>query len=240
MRVKWPLVLAGLVIAVAARAVDMDARHLVRPGEGIGVIKLGMTVPQVHEAMAAWGAEPLVRGASGGPGAWVDEKSGSLIEGYQTDALGRGRYGNVMKIFYVKNRVAQIAVQSTAYATTKGAVTRMTSREWRSLHPSLNALPVEESWGGKVRAYDSPTQGLAVTFNVLAGNREAMSAQEVIVHPSGTPVRFESPRRPAAGKPEGTSTGTPAGPQTAAPAGAPGAAPSPGENKPSDGQEPAR
>ena len=202
---KWLLALAGVWIVAAAWAVPVDEKHLVRPGEGIGVIRLGMTVPEVHAAMEAWGSEPLVRGASGGPGAWVDEKAGAIIEGYQTDSMGRGRYGNVMKIFYVKNRVAQIAVQSVAYVTTKGASKRMNSGEWRQRHPSLRSLSSVESWGGKIRAYDSESQGLAVTFNLLSGTREAMSAQEVLVHASGAPLLVESPRpatTKAAPKPE--------------------------------------
>lgn len=189
------LALAAVLAGAMARAAD--EKHTVRPGEGIGVIRLGMTVPQVHEAMESWGAEPLVRGASGGPGAWRDEKARAIIEGYQTDSLGKGRYGNIMKIFYVKNRVAQISVQSVAYITNRGASKRMSSREWRNIHPSLSALPAEDSWGGKVRAYDSRSLGLAVTFNILAGGREAISAQEVLVHLPGTNVMIESPRRPA-------------------------------------------
>ncbi len=220
---RWLPALAGLAMLIAGTRASVDERHLVRPGEGIGVIRLGMTVPEVHKAMEAWGAEPLVRGASGGPGAWPDKKADALIEGYQTDSLGRGRFGNTMKIFYVKNRVAQIAVQSVAYVTSKGASRRMSSREWRSLHPSLRALPVEDSWGGKIRAYDSRSLGLTVTFSVLAGNREATSAQEVLVHLPGTDVRLESPR-PA--KPESAAPTTPAAPappaQPAAPGGEPG------------------
>lgn len=208
---KWLAGISCILVAAAAWAVPVDEKHLVRPGEGIGVIRLGMTVPEVHAAMADWGAEPLVRGASGGPGAWLDEKAGAIIEGYQTDSLGRGRFGNVMKVFYVKNRVAQIAVQSVAYVTPRGASRRMNSREWRQRHPSLRSLSSTESWGGKIRAYDSGSLGLAVTFNLLAGDREAMSAQEVLVHAPGELLIIES-RRPATTRPAPTpGEGVPSG-----------------------------
>jgi hypothetical protein len=184
----------ALLTMAAARAVDTDERHMIVPGERIGPISLGMGVKEVHDAMAAWKAVPMVPAADGTPGAWKDEQAGAAIEGYQTDPIGHGHYGNTMKVFYVDNKVAQISTQSVAYVTNKGAVTRLTSAEFRRLHPSLSPLPVRESWGGNVRAYDSRMQGLAVTYTVLANGREAMSAQEVFVHPRGETLRFESAR----------------------------------------------
>lgn len=209
-KIGWAA-LAGLWILAAAVAAPVEEKRIVRPGEGIGPIRLGMTVPEVHAAMAAANAQPLVRGASGGPGAWEDKKAGALIEGYQTDPLGHGRFGNVMKVFYVKNRVAQIGVQSVAYVTPKGASKRHNSAEWRKAHPSLRSLPAEESWGGKIRAYDSESLGLAVTFNLL-GRNEAMSAQEIFVHLPGETVRLEAPR-PATrrAEPDTPSDGAPNG-----------------------------
>lgn len=186
--------LAVLTMA-AARAVDTDERHMIIPGERIGDIHLGMSVKQVHDAMSEMKAAPMATAANGEPGAWRDDQAGAAIEGYQTDPIGHGHYGNTLKVFYVDNKVAQISTQSVAYVTNKGAVTRLTSPEFRRLHPSLAQLPVRESWGGNVRAYDSRMQGLAVTYNVLANGREAMSAQEIFVHPRGETVRIESSRR---------------------------------------------
>ncbi|HEY3265981.1 MAG TPA: hypothetical protein VGM37_03575 [Armatimonadota bacterium] len=198
MKVLVALVLLAGVAATAA--VETDDHHIVRPGEGIGVIKLGMTVPQVHEAMETWGAKSMMPTAKGTPGAWLDSSSGAAIEPYQTDSLGQGRFGNVMKVFYVKNRVAQIAVQSVAYTTTKGGMARLTSQEFRSLHPSLHPIPVQETWGGKVRAYDSERLGLAVTYNMLRSDLEARTAQEIFVHNSGSPVILEAPHAVNAAK----------------------------------------
>jgi hypothetical protein len=192
----------ALVTMAAARAVDTDDRHMIIPGERIGVIRLGMNVKEVHDAMEAFRATPLLTAKAGGPGAWQDDQAGAAIEAYHTDPIGHGRYGNTMKVFYVGNKVAQISTQSVAYVTNKGAVTRFTSREFRGLHPSLVPTPVRESWGGSVRAYDSQRQGLAVTYNVLANGREAMSAQEIFVHPTGTPVRLESSRHGQPSTPE--------------------------------------
>lgn len=185
----------ALLTVAAARAVDTDERHMVIPGERIGPIHLGMGVKEVHDAMSEWKAVPMVTAKNGEPGAWQDDQAGALIEGYQTDPIGHEHYGNTMKVFYVNNKVAQISTQSVAYVTNKGAVTRLTSQEFRRLHPSLTPLPIRESWGGNVRAYDSRMQGLAVTYNVLANGREAMSAQEMFVHPRGETLRFESSRR---------------------------------------------
>lgn len=176
----------------AARAVD--DRHAIHPGEGIGVINLGMTVKQVHDAMTAWGSEPLIKGKLGGPGAWLDKQAGCAIEGYQTDSLGQGRWGNVMKVFYVKDTVAQISVQSVAYMTNKGATTRHTSAEFCAAHPSLHPIQVRTSWGGLIRPYDSSTQGLAVTYSVIQNGTEVRNAQEIMVHNRGVPVMLESPR----------------------------------------------
>lgn len=184
--------LAAMLACSMARAAD--ERHAIRPGEGIGVIKLGMTVKEVHDAMAAWGTKPLLVGKSGGPAAWLDKQAGAAIEAYQTDSLGRERWGNVMKIFYVKDTVCQIAVQSVAYATNKGATTRLSSTEFRGVHPSLHSISARTSWGGRIRAYDSESMGLAVTYSVIQRNTEVRSAQEILVHARGAKVILESPR----------------------------------------------
>lgn len=181
----------GLALSAARAA---DDRHTVVPGESIGVIKLGMNVKQVHDAMAAWGTKPLITGKLGGPGAWLDKQAGCAIEGYQTDSLGHERWGNVMKVFYVNNTVAQISTQSVAYMTKKGATTRHTSSEFCSAHPSLHPIAVRESWGGTIRPYDSETQGLAVTYSVIQNGTEVRNAQEIIVHKRGVPVMLESAR----------------------------------------------
>jgi hypothetical protein len=144
--------------------------------------------------MAAWGTEPLIKGKSGGPGAWLDKQAGCAIEAYQTDSLGRGRWGNVMKVFYVKDTVAQISVQSIAYVTNKGATTRNTSREFCSMHSSLHPITIRDSWGGRIRPYDSEAQGLAVTYSVIQRNTEVQSAEEIFVHKRGVPVMLESAR----------------------------------------------
>lgn len=184
--------LTALLACTAGRAAD--ERHTIRPGEGIGVINLGMTVKEAHDAMSAWGTKPLLIGKSGGPGAWVDKQAGAAIEAYQTDSLGRDRWGNVMKIFYVKDTVVQIAVQSIAYATNKGATTRLSSSEFRAAHPSLHPVSARPSWGGRIRAYDSETMGLAVTYSVIQRDTEVRSAQEILVHKRGAKVILESPR----------------------------------------------
>lgn len=189
---RYMVLLFAICACATVRAADL--RHTIRPGEGIGVINLGMTVTQVHDAMKDWGSEPLIKGKTGGPGAWLDAQAGCAIEAYQTDSLGRGRWGNVMKVFYVKNVVAQIAVQSIAYVTTKGATTRNTSSEFRSVHPSLHSTPIRASWGGRIRAYDSESQGLAVTYPVIQRDTEVRTAQEVFVHNLSVPVMLESPR----------------------------------------------
>jgi len=185
----------ALVTASAARAVDTDDRHMIVPGERIGVIKLGMGPKEVHDAMTEFRAVPIATAPGGGPAAWKDPQAGAAIEGYMTDPIGHGHYGNTMKVFYVDNKVVQISTQSVAYVTNKGAVTRFTSAEWRRFHPSLRPMPVQESWNGNVRAWDSRTQGLTVTYPVMANGKEAMTAQEVFVHPRGEAFRFESPRR---------------------------------------------
>lgn len=185
----------ALLTVAAARAVDTDSNHMIIPGERIGPIELGMNAKQVHDAMAAIRAVPMATAPNGQPGAWRDDQADASIEGYQTDPIGHDHYGNMMKVFYVNNKVAQISTQSVAYVTSKGGVTRLTSPEFRRLHPSLSPLPVRESWGGNVRAYDSRPQGLSITYNVLANGREAISAQEIFVHLRGEPFRFESSRR---------------------------------------------
>jgi hypothetical protein len=217
-RKTWMALGLAVITMAAARAVDTDERHMIVPGERIGVIRLGMSVKEVHDAMTAWRATPLVTAKAGGPGAWQDDQAGAAIEGYHTDPLGHDRYGNTMKVFYVDNKVAQIAVQSVAYVTNKGGVSRLTSGEFRHLHSSLVPMPVRESWGGNVRAYDSQRQGLAVTYNVLANGREAMSAQEIFVHPTGTPLRLESPRHGLTTAPE-AGTAKPATGDTTTPSG---------------------
>lgn len=207
---RWmSVVMVAAMAPGLARAVDVDDRHTVRPGDGIGVIRLGMTVPEVHAAMQAWGAKSLLTGSKGGPGAWLDEASGAAIEAYQTDSLGKGRFGNTMKVFYVKNRVGQVSVMSVAYATPKGATTRMSSTEFRAIHSSLRAMPVRTSWNGTIRVYDSLSLGLAVTYPVLVGG-ETRAAQEIFVHKPGVPVIIETPRaRPERASAAGAAPGRP-------------------------------
>ncbi|HEY3411697.1 MAG TPA: hypothetical protein VGM51_01425 [Armatimonadota bacterium] len=189
---RYIFLLTGLVACAGARA-DAE-RHRIQPGERIGVIALGMKVKEVHDAMEAVGSEPLLKGKAGGPGAWMDQQAGCAIEAYQTDSLGHGNWGNVLKVYYVKDTVAQIATQSLVYVTNKGATTRMTSAEFRRLHPSLHPLAPRTSWGGRIRAYDSEAQGLAVTYSIIQRDSEVRTAQEIFVHNRGTSVMLESPR----------------------------------------------
>lgn len=193
MRLRGYIFLLAALAACSAARSEPD-RHGIRPGEGIGVINLGMTVKEVHDAMEAVGSDPLIKGSKGGPGAWMDKQAGCAIEAYQTDSLGKGRWGNVLKVFYEKNTVSQIATQSLVYVTNKGATTRMTSAEFRRLHPSLHPINVRESWGGRIRPYDSETQGLAVTYSVIQRDSEVRNAQEIFVHSRGKTVLLESPR----------------------------------------------
>jgi hypothetical protein len=185
--------LVAAVVSVSWAGMRVDDRRVVRPGEGVGVISLGMTVPEVHAAMKDWGAEPVLTGSRGGPGAYLDERTGAAVEPWSTDSLGRGRWANTMRIFYVEGRVAQISVRSPMYTTTRGASARLNSNEFRRLHTSLRALPTTESWPGTVRPYDSERLGLAVTYVVIPGGNEAPRATEIFVHRPGQPVMVEAP-----------------------------------------------
>jgi hypothetical protein len=193
MKMAQIAVLAAVAL-IGSAASAVDEHHIVRPGEGIGVIKLGMTVKDVHDAMAAWGTEPLLKGKSGGPGAWVDKQAVCIIEAYQADSIGHGLWAGEMKVFYVNNAVAQIAVHGSAYVTTKGAMSRNTSSEFRAVHPSLHAIAANVTWSGRIRAYDSESQGLAVTYPVIRRDTELRTAQEILVHKRGVPMIVESPR----------------------------------------------
>ena len=190
--IRYIFLLTAFIVCAGARA-QVD-RHSIRPGEGIGVINLGMTVKEVHDAMEAVRSEPLLKGKAGGPGAWMDKQAGCVIEAYQTDSLGHGTWGNVLKVYYVKDAVAQIATQSGAYVTNKGATTRLTSAEFRRLHPSINSMAERSSWSGRIRPYDSEAQGLAVTYAVIQRDSEIRTAQEIFVHKRGVPMMLESPR----------------------------------------------
>lgn len=195
-RSRWLAPLAAVCILAPGHTQTVEARRLIRPGEGIGPITLGMNAREVHDAMELVKARSILNTPEGKPAGWRDEKAGAIIEAYSVDPIGKDRYSGTLKVFYVKNRVAQVAVDSRLYTTTKGASARLTSTEFRKFHTSLRPGSVTDSWGGRVRAYDSPRLGLAVTYTVIQGNVETRTAQEIMVHLPGQDVILESPRAP--------------------------------------------
>lgn len=167
--------IAVLAAACAPAAFANEDDHTIRPGTGVGDLRLGMTRPAVRKLLEHIdGSYKLPNGQNVDYAVWHDKG----------DQFIRMVYDN-------KNKLVQINSEMPIPATANGVSLKSTLADVKAKFPGAKALPSLPVKGDQLRYLDDSKKGIAFT---LTNASDKLS--QIIVHRPGVAVLRDVERQP--------------------------------------------